>query len=239
MEKNHEKLSNLLQSYVKTRLEKKSRLSKNSISEQLGIEASTFNRILNGRTQPGLKSLIKLSKAIPEIKDFLPKELFSVVLEKTDGEMLGEKLERLLSDPDMFLIYALACSDVGITENFIIKNFGSKKISKLKILEKEGFIKKESNGIEVYKMTENRQITASFELIKRHIRILNQFYKPDEPESNYAFYGIERLNRKGVLKLMQATKEFHKKTIDIINEKENMGNIPVFSTGVSDIFLNE
>ena len=146
MDKYNQTLSELLQSYIQKQTHKNKKLSENRISEQLGIRAPTFNRILNGRAAPSLETLIKLSKFIPEIKKFLPENMFEIVLEKTSGERVGEKLESLLSDPDMFIIYALALSDFGITEDFIIKHYGSQKIKKLKTLEEEGFIKREDNG---------------------------------------------------------------------------------------------
>ena len=236
---NSQKLSDLIQGYVKKQTEKNQSLSENRISEHLGISAPTFNRILNGRSQPSLTTLMKLSKFIPEIKKFIPEDLFEVVFEKTKSELLGDKLEALLDDPDTFLIYALAFSDFGITEDYIIKNLGSHKIKKLKNLEKEGYIKREGNGIGVYKAIENKQITMSFKLIQKHIETLNKFYKPHKSENNYAFYGIDRLNKKGVLELMRANKEFHEKTTDIMNKKENKGDISVFSTGISDIFFKQ
>ena len=239
MDKYNQTLSELLQSYIQKQTHKNKKLSENRISEQLGIRAPTFNRILNGRAEPSLETLIKLSKFIPEIKKFLPENMFEIVLEKTSGERVGEKLESLLSDPDMFIIYALALSDFGITEDFIIKHYGSQKIKKLKTLEEEGFIKRESNGLGVYRATKNREMTESFQLIKKHIETLNQFYNPNKPDRNYAFYGIDRLNKKGVLEIMKATNKFHEKVADIVNKKENIGDIPVFSTGVSDILFDD
>ena len=239
MNKNNQRLSDLLQSYVTKQEEKNSKLSESQISEQLDIPASTFNRLINRQSQPSLETLIKLSKFIPEVKEFLPSEMFEVVLEKTSGERLGKKLEVLLSDPDMFLIYALAFSDKGITEDFIIKNLGSTKIKKLQILEKEGFIERKGNGLGIYKVTTQKQITSSFQLIKKHIDILNKFYRPDQPEKNYAFYAVDRLNERGVSELMRANKEFHGKVADIMNKKENKGDISVFSTGLSDILFDD
>ena len=236
---NTQKLSDLLQDYILQQTEKNGRLSESRISQKLDIPAPTFNRLMNGRAQPSLKTLVKLSKFIPEVKNFLPEEMFKVVLEKTNGEKLGERLEALISDSDMFLIYALAFSESGITEEFIIKNLGSQKIKKLRTLEEEGFIKREGNGRGRYKVTEKRQLTESFALIKKHIDTLNGFYKSAEPDKNYAFYGVDRLNKKGVLELMQAGKDFHGKITDIMNKKENKGDIPVFTTGVSDILFEE
>lgn len=238
---NSQKLSDLIHNYVRKQTKQNKQLSENRVSEQLGIPAPTFNRILNGRSKPSVYTLIKLSKYIPEVKNFLPREMFEVVFEKTNGEMLGEKLEALLFDPDMFLIYALAFCDNGITEDFIIRHFGSEKISKLKVLEKEGFVvkkKEEDSDTVVYKAGQ-KQITTSFKLIQKHIETLNKFYKSDKPENNYAFYGIDTLNKQGVLELMRANKEFHKKTAEIMNKKENKGDIPVFSTGISDMLFEQ
>ena len=94
-------------------------------------------------------------------------------------------------------------------------------------------------AIGVYRATENREMTESFQLIKKHIETLNQFYNPNKPDRNYAFYGIDRLNKKGVLEIMKATNKFHEKIADIVNKKENIGDIPVFSTGVSDILFDD
>ena len=210
MTKNNQSLSDLIQNYIKTQTGKNKKLSETQISEQIGIRSSTFNRIVNGRSQPSLQTLLKLSKIIPEIKSFLPEEMFEVVLKKTNGELLGDKLESLLSDPNMFVIYVLALSERGITEEDIIKNFGSQKMDKLKTLEAEGFIKRERNGI-LYKATTNRKVTMSFNLIQKHIETLNKFYKPHKPEDNYCFYSLDSLNKKGLSELMQATKKISRK----------------------------
>ena len=155
------------------------------------------------------------------------------------GKELGKSWNLCFLIPDIFVIYALALSDFGITEDFIIKNYGSQKIKKLKALEEEGFIKREDNGLGVYRATKNREMTESFQLIKKHIETLNQFYNPNKPDRNYAFYGIDRLNKRGVLEIMKATNKFHEKVADIVNKKENTGDIPVFSTGVSDILFDD
>ena len=240
MDKNNQSLSDLLQNFIYTKQkEKNNRFSESQISQKIGIQASTFNRILNGRSKPSLETLVKISKVIPEVKEFLPKEMFEVIFEKTSSEKLGKRLESLLLDSDLFLIYALAFSKEGITEDYVVKNFGSKKIEKLRRLEKEGFIKRQGNGLGLYKVTKDREFTESFQLIKKHIGILNEFYKPEQAQDNYAFYGVDRLNKKGVSELMHANKEYHEKIADIMNKEENKGDISVFCTGVSDILFEE
>ena len=239
MDQNNQSLSHLLKTYVKQQIEKNSLLSESQISQKLDIPIATFHRILNERGKPSLQTLIKLSKYIPEIKDFIPKEMFEVMLQKTSSESLGKRLETLLLDCDLFLIYALAFTEEGITEDYIVKNFGSKKIEKLRRLENEGFVKREGNGIGRYKVTKERQFTSNFEVIKKHIDILNEFYKPEAAERNYAFYGVDRLNRKGMRELMQVNKEYHEKAVEVMNKKENKGDISVFCTGVSDILFEE
>lgn len=233
----NQKLSDLIHKYIKKQTEQNKQLSASRVSEQLGIPAPTLNRIINGRSKPSMQTLIKLSKYIPEIKSFLPQEVFEVVLEKTNGEMLGERLEALLFDSDMFLIYALAFSDNGVTKEVIIQHFGTKKISKLTTLEKEGFIEKEgNNGMAIYKASK-KQTTMSFKLVQKHIETLNKFYKINKPEDNYACYGMDTLNSKGVLELMLAIQEFHKKALKIMDKEENKGNTPVFFTAISDILF--
>ena len=232
-------LSELLKAYIKQQTEKNSKLSESQISQQLDIPNPTINRILNRKTEPSVKTLIKLSKFIPEIKKFLPSEMFDVVFDKTNGEVFGEKLEKLLNDEEMFLIYTKAFSKNGITENFIIRHFGSDKLKKLELLKKEGFVKREGNGLGVYKVTKDRQFTSSFELIKKHIDMLNKFYDAKESKRNYAFYGINALNGKGIESLMIETKKYHAKVADIIEKEDNQGETLVFATGVSDILFEE
>ncbi|MCY4512179.1 MAG: helix-turn-helix transcriptional regulator [Bdellovibrionales bacterium] len=235
MERDEDKFSAVLKDYVMERRKINPRLSESQIAHNLGISNATFHRIMNGRTYPNVKTLITLCRSIPKMKTVVAEEMLEVTRESKTGQYMGEELEQVLSDKDCFITYALALSDNGVTEKEILYCRGYQGQKALKTLTEKGFVKKDQNNI--YRATARKGIVLSFEVLKKHLKILAENYKPDNMANNYIYYKMESLNKTGMKELYEVHKEAHRKVQKIMETAEYKGNIPLFSAGFFDMFI--
>ncbi len=236
-----EKIAEILREFLIEERQKNPSINETAISKKIDIPPTTFNRLLNGYSKKAsLTTIIKLIQFIPELKKNLPEEvvkMFEVTMEKKTSEYMGQMLEALLSDKYLFICWALAFSKKGITEDEIRESFGEHGLLALETLEKKNIVAKNERGS--YRIRElDKKITFSFQLIKAHLIFLAEEYKPGNLQTNYIQYRVDYLNEKGRDQLMQAHKEFHRKTQRIMSDKENKGDTPYFSAGFSDALLN-
>ena len=236
-----EKFSEVLRDYILEERKKNPSANGISISKKMNIPPTTFNRLLNGHSKPSANTLSKLLQFIPELKKSLPDEIskiLKVTLERENKQYVEEALETILSDKYAFFCWALAFSEKGITEKAIRENFGRQGLRSLKVLVEKNMLSKDKHNI--YKVTEKDKDTIlSFRLIKAHLIFLVEQYRPHNLKRNYIHYWVEFLNEKGFKKLMEAHQEFHRTVGKIMDDKDNQGDIPVFSTGCSDMLLEE
>ena len=236
-----EKFSEVLRDYILEERKKNPSANGISISKKMNIPPTTFNRLLNGHSKPSANTLSKLLQFIPELKKSLPDEIskiLKVTLERENKQYVEEALETILSDKYAFFCWALAFSEKGITEKAIRENFGRQGLRSLKVLVEKNMLSKDKYNI--YKVTEKDKDTIlSFRLIKAHLIFLVEQYRPHNLKRNYIHYWVEFLNEKGFKKLMEAHQEFHRTVGKIMDDKDNQGDIPVFSTGCSDMLLEE
>ena len=236
MKEDMEKFSAVLKDYVLERRRINPRLSESQIAHNLGISGATFHRIMNGRTYPNVRTLLALCKSIPKMKAVVTEEILEVTRESRDGQYVGEELEKALSDKYCFIVYALALSDKGVTEKEILYCMGGQGQKALKTLMEKGFIKKDDNHI--YRAVEARRgIILSFEVIKKHLQVLAENYKPDNVANNYIYYKVESLNKQGMRALYEVQKEAHRKVQKIMETEEYKGDIPLFSAGFFDMLM--
>ena len=231
--------SEILRDYVSEQRQKNPSVNETAISKKMDIPPTTFNRLVNGHSKPAVKTLLKLSQFIPELNSLLPEEVmkvFKVTMEREDSEYVGEPFETLLSDENIFLCWMLAFSNKGITVDEIRNHLGQAGVRALKTLEKNNIITK--NDRDYYKVKEkNKYVIFSFRLIKAHLLFLAKQYKPDNIKSNYICYEVESLNKEGKQELIQAHRDFHKKTQRIMRDEKNKGDEPAFSISCIDSLL--
>ena len=236
----NEKFSEILRGYVLEERKKNPSINETVISKRMAIPPTTFNRLLNGYSKPNACTFSKLLRFIPELKDFLPKDIsqiLKVTLERENKEYIEEALETILSDKYTFLCWVLSFSSKGVTAMEIRDNFGRQGLRALNILKEKNILSKNKNNI--YKVEKDSSAILSFRLIKAHFMFLTEQYKPNNLRRNYIYYSVEFLNEKGQKKLMEAHQEFHKKIGKIMDEKDNQGDIPVFSIACSDLLSEE
>lgn len=236
MEGRTERLSDILKDYVLERKKVNSKISESQIARNLGVPVTTFHRMLNYNAYPNVHNLLKLCKSIPKLKSLVTEELMEVTRESSTGKYIGQELERLLSKKHLFIAYALALSAHGVTDEEILYCLGYEGIKALEILMKKNFvIKKDDNK---YRATEtNKGIILSFEVLKRHVKIFADEYKPDNVANNYIYYKIETLNKEGMRELYKIHKETHRKVQRLMEKEEYKGDVPTFSAGFFDMFF--
>ena len=238
MEGRTEKFSDILKDYVSKRKEVNPNISESQIAKGLGISQTTFYRMLNYNAYPSVRNLLKLCKSVPKLKSLVTEEMLEVTRESKTGKYMGEELEDLLSKKHLFIAYALALSSHGVTDEEIFYCLGHEGIKAFEILIKKNFvIKKDDNR---YKATEmDKGIILSFEVLKKHIKILAEEYKPDNVANNYIFYKMETLNKEGMKELYKIYKEAHRKVQKLMEKEEYKGNTPMFAVGFVDMLFLE
>ncbi|MCZ0931885.1 MAG: hypothetical protein OXJ52_01875, partial [Oligoflexia bacterium] len=214
-------------------------INETGISKKMDIPPTTFNRLVNGHSKPAVRTLLKLSHFMPELKPLLPDDLmkaFKVSMEKGNYEYVGKNLEGLLFDETIFLCWMLAFLNKGITADEIKEQFGQEGLRALKTLEKQAVVAKDESGY--YKVRDKSKYAIfSFELIKAHFLFLAKKYNSEHIRSNYIYYEVESLNEGGKKALVETHREFHKRIQKIMNDEKNKGDKPVFSIACSDFLL--
>ena len=187
----------ILRDYVLEEKQKNPSVNETAISKKMDIPPTTFNRLVNGHSKPTVRTLLKLSQFIPELKFLLPEEImkvFKVTMEKENSKYVGETLETLLSDENIFLCWMLAFSSKGITVDEIRNHLGHVGVRALRTLEESNILIKNDSGY--YKVKEkNKYAIFSFRLIKAHFLFLAKQYKSDNIKSNYIYYKMSFFKR--------------------------------------------
>ena len=234
MKGNAEKFSSILKEYVSERRKANPKVSECQIARNLGVSRTTFNRMLNYDSYPSVRNLFKLCKVIPKLKILVTKEILEVTRESKTGKYMGEELENLLFHENLFITYALALSDHGVTDEEITYCMGHEGKQSLKILIKKGFIVKTADN--KYRATEtDKGIIYSFDIIRKHIEILIAKCKPDNVKNNYIYYKMETVNKEGLKKLYEMQKEIHRGVQQLMEDEKYKGSLPIFAIGCLDM----
>ncbi|MDE0119094.1 MAG: hypothetical protein OXM55_03700 [Bdellovibrionales bacterium] len=238
MEGRTEKFSDILKDYVLERKKVNPKISESQIAKNLGVSITSFHRILNYNAFPSVPNLLKLCKSVPKLKSLVTEEMLEVTKESKTGKYMGKELENLISEKHLFIAYALALSSHGVTEEGILYCLGHEGIKALSILIEKGFVIKKDNNR--YKAIEtDKGIILSFKVLKKHIKILAEKYKPDNVANNYIYYKMETLNKEGMRELYKIHKETHRKVQRLMEKEEYKGDTPAFSVGFFDMLFLE
>ena len=236
----NEQFSEILKDYVKDERQKNPAVNKTAIAKKMDIPPTTFNRLINGHFNPNTSTILKLSQFIPEMKKLLPSDISKIfeVSMKRNFTPLGESLENLLYDKNVFLCWAMAFAEEGITEEEIKTILGQSGLKALKTLEQNKIVEKSENSR--YQVIEKSKDTIlSFRLMKVHLMFLAEQYKPDNLDKNYIYYWVDSLNEDGWRKVMKIHQEAHKKIQKVMDSEEYKGDISGFSIGCSDMLSNK
>ncbi len=275
-------VSNVLRKYLTQQQQINPSISEATISKKLKIPPTTFNRLINGYSQPNLDTLVKLSRFIPEFMQSFPDELnevltnysnsknnktenqktdtdsvplsklkeslsptctefLRVTLKKQNSHFVGKELEQLLSDKNIFICWVLSFATKGVTEEAVKNCLGQRGVKALHtLLEKDIVIKNKEGSYKI--KNKNIDTVLSYELTKKHVAFLvdqfNSHHLGGDTNYNiYIHYATGSVNQKGMKKIMEVHRQAHEQVQNIINNPENDGDIPVFSTGCNDVLV--
>ena len=88
-------VSDILRDYVLEQKQKNPYINETAVSRKMDIPPTTFNRLVNGHSKPAVKTLLKMSHFIPELRSLLPEDLMKV-FEVSIKKKITSMLEKLL-----------------------------------------------------------------------------------------------------------------------------------------------
>ena len=241
-------------------------LSEVALSKRMDIPPTTFNRLVNGYSQPNITTFAKLIKHVPALKNCLPEEIrntFKAILESKEVQdylPIGNNGQGTISnfkngvDKQRFLEKQCAHRELQtlLSDRYIFLCYAlaclKRRVTKEEIQNYFGQKGLKALDILVKKnllLQEDNYFCSiqpnyyevSFHLNKKHLKFLAEIYDPDDVQCNYINVNMECLNKKGRDKLIKAHVEFHKKIIAIMNDKTYKGDQPVFSIACSDFLV--
>ena len=236
-----EQFFEILRDYVLKERQKNPSVNETSLSKKMDIPPTTFNRLINGYSEPNPKTLSKLIQFIPKLEKSFPQEIskiLAVTMERENKDYVENTMATLLSDKYLFLCWAMAFSKKGVRQEEIKTILGQSGLKALKTLEQNKIVEKSENSR--YQVIEKSKDTIlSFQVIKAHLIFLAEQYDPDNLSSNYIHYWVEFLNEKGKKELLKLHRELHRAVRRVMDNEKNKGDLPVFSIGCSDSLLRK
>ena len=231
-------------------LKKHKGLSVNALAKRMDVSEPTLRRIVKGqlKTKPSLETLMKVLSYVGktsalahhihahpgpiarELKTCFPTAAHS------DFEMINNaKLEEALRDTTSFVLYNLACSDNGLHQEQIVALFGEVGLSSAEQLRKDGLL----SEIEGIYHASFKKWCSSPELSAKHIKSLANFIKPDrvKPESPLTpvFANLTgHIQAQAYKKILKIHQQAFRKTVQILRDPKNSGDLPVFFLGAFD-----
>ncbi|MCB0411111.1 MAG: hypothetical protein KDD22_01210 [Bdellovibrionales bacterium] len=230
-------------------LEKNPHLTLNGVSKRCRVSEPTLRRIVksqiktlpNATTALDILTYISRTDDISEIIKTYPgpiaeflKESFSALIEEGSNTQYSSRLNEILSDPSKFLIYSLASGRRGVDEDTVKRLFGCSGVSKLEemVLEKALFKKGEAF------YAESGNISMDHRLFKSTFKATADFIKPEKlvaAQGNNVFGNlIESVNLNAYKELVKIQQKALRKCVQILNDSNSQGDIPVFVLGAVD-----
>ncbi len=230
-------LSTLIQTYLKERPQ----LSLNAIAIRSEIPETSLRRLSKGelkrmpKNQTVLKllsylyqteSLIKIRDQVPgALRDFMNKEY---LLSEDSVVSPQINLDRFLTDQISYLVFKLASNSSGVKQDEIKRLFGEVGLEAINKLVKAAVVKVDNATF--YSAFESFRL--SDESFVENFKAVSSFIKTD-PEKRTApnfYYNLsESLNEAGLKKIREIQVRATSQVLNIMNDKTNHGDIPVFN----------
>lgn len=227
------------------------RLSEGQIARKIGLPQSTLNRIVNDPAKPRLDTVIKivlntgngdkLSDVLNDYDNRLGDKIKNAIAAADRADNINvtpAEVEEILNDPDLFVAHLLCQSQNGITKGVLVGVLGTNGLEAVDKLIGHGLVERRNDR---YFSTKVGHVVRSFDHIKRHLSTYAKFYKPSHVgrDRNYVHSHTDFLTKEAIAKLQEAHREFSSKVIDILDDKRNQGDLPVFSVGFMDTFTTD
>ncbi len=169
-----------------------------------------------------------------EVQEVL-KRVFAVDYELEKSNILLHK-EVDLYDPDYYFVLVLATYDNGSKRENVGKILGERGERALNELIDRKIIIEEKGRI---RLAKGKDFSVSFDIFKHHIPTYLRFYTPQRinQSRNNLHVVSQGVNLQALKKINQLHSNFYKNLREIIEDKNSLGDIPMFSFGCMDTFL--
>jgi hypothetical protein len=171
-----------------------------------------------------------------EVQEVL-KRVFAVDYELVPEGKVNLFQQTDLYNPDNYLVLVLSTNSRGTKREYIQRILGERgEKALLELLAKGLIIESEGGRIHLAKGTD---FTCTFDIYKHQIPSYLRYYSPQRANQsrNNLHVVSEGVNLQGLRKVHQLHIEFYKNLLEILIDKENTGDIPMFSFGCMDTFL--
>ncbi len=243
-------LSEQLKDMVCVHLKRHPNLSLNAISTRSGVSGTTLRRIMNS-----VNSKEPAPHVVLNLVSFIKKErCLTTLLQTTEGEIkkrlnehfgqfienhidygTTDKLEQILQDPMMYIIYKLTSNHNGTTKEEVQKLYGEVGYSKLIELEQEQLICITHERYHAIK----KNFSLSLATAKKHLPHLVSLYKPEElkHQRNIFYSQSEALTIEGIQQIKNIQRNAAVKIHKIMTNDQYKGELPYFSINLGDLLI--
>lgn len=227
-------------------------LSWRAIAKKSGVNRYFIKKIVEGELEDAAKS-INFSQALLLLKFLHGTQTLKSTLEASD-QVLRETFENVFEgiykhksssdkeldqmplDFEMFCIIALTYDERPITKDLILQILGSRGIAKLEKLVTMGKLVKLSCGGYTKSADKFHCINPEHSHLLMQ-SLIQRFFNPQnmlDNDLNYRVLSISRLNEAGIAKLKSLHVQYHKSINELVEDRDNCGDIPVFTIACYD-----
>lgn len=238
-----------LYTILETHMSMHPNLSVNHLSKKCGVSEPTLRRLHNRQLKrlPTSTNILKLlshiakKDRVSELVDFFPgalmdyiKESMTQILESDFSDVTD--LTDQLKNPMAYLIYKIAATNGGITQEKIVQLFGMYGEQQLNRLLEQELIYEEENTF----LAKHKKFSLAPEVFKGHLKATADFIKPDNlTNSPYkysqTFYNMSSsVNINAYAKILKVKRTAIRKIRDILFNEKSTGDIPIFVIGAID-----
>ena len=250
--KNVQKLINNLRELIEDYLENK---SLRRLEAESGVPRHFLRKILNDDGKHSDEKRLDLTRALVLLQYLTGKTLLEIkdtdttgiesysapIFEKQVGSSKGVAVnEELISDFTSFVIICLS-SFRKVTRQDYVKMLGQRASGRIDNLVKAGFLREDPPYLYAT-LKEDERLVPSGDAIFRHVpQLIRQFYNVESygNRKSYLGYSINCVNQQGLEQLYRAMARFHVQMVEICENPNYEGNIPVFWTLCMDKLLEE
>ncbi len=230
----------------------KAHLSLRAIAKNSGVNRYFLMKLLDesdSSTALDLSQVLLLAKFITqresvreaidstsrEVQEVL-KRVFAVDYERPNYSVnLFQEVD--LYNPDNYFVLVLSTYSRGTKREYVQKILGERGEKALSELLERGLIV--SGADHRIRLAKGTDFACSLDIYKHHIPTYLRFFSPQRfnQSRNNLHVVSEGVNLQGLRKINQLHREFYKNLTEIVLDKENAGDIPMFSFGCMDTFL--
>lgn len=229
----------------------KSHLSLRAIAKNSGVNRYFLMKLLDENdtsTALDLSQVLLLAKFITqresvrevidsssrEVQEVL-KRVFSVDYDRQKSSVdLFSEVD--LYNADYYLVLVLSTYTQGTKRSYVQKILGERGEKALSELLAKGVVSEVNGRI---KLAKGKDFSCSYDIAKHHIATYLRFYSPHRVSQsrNNIHVVSQGVNLQALKKIHQLHSAFYKNLMEIVADEDSLGDIPMFSFGCMDTFL--